>query len=146
MIDDARLVTAVARTAAQHGARILTRTAASDASVTSPVEYGPVSSAADRALGYQFGNWITDRDENNRKVGFLVGQSALSVGIGADMKFTEEIDDHEFVKEIGIQTIQSVVRADIFDKDGKKGTAGDFDENTSSLAFATYSPDALQYN
>ncbi|PRC50371.1 glycerol-3-phosphate dehydrogenase, partial [Mycobacterium sp. ITM-2017-0098] len=32
LIDDARLVTAVARTAAQHGARILTRVAASDAS------------------------------------------------------------------------------------------------------------------
>lgn len=31
LIDDARLVTAVARTAAQHGARVLTRTAASDA-------------------------------------------------------------------------------------------------------------------
>ena len=61
------------------------------------------------------------------------------------MKFTEEIDDHEFVKEIGIQTIQSVVRSDIFDKDGKKGTAGAFDENTSSLAFATFSPDALAY-
>ncbi len=35
LIDDARLVTAVARTAAQHGARILTRVAASDATVTS---------------------------------------------------------------------------------------------------------------
>ncbi|AFM18026.1 glycerol-3-phosphate dehydrogenase [Mycolicibacterium chubuense NBB4] len=35
LIDDARLVTAVARTAAQHGARILTRVAASDASRTS---------------------------------------------------------------------------------------------------------------
>lgn len=35
LIDDARLVTAVARTAAQHGARILTRTAASDATGTS---------------------------------------------------------------------------------------------------------------
>lgn len=121
------------------------RTAASDATVTSAVEYGPVPSAADRAEGYQFGNWIESRDENNRKVGFLVGQSAMSVGIGRDMKFTEEIDDHEFVKEIGIQTIQSVVRSDIFDKDGKKGTAGDFDENTSSLAFATYSPDGLTY-
>lgn len=32
LIDDARLVTAVARTAAQHGARVLTRVAASDAS------------------------------------------------------------------------------------------------------------------
>ena len=35
LIDDARLVVAVARTAAQHGARILTRVAASDASGTS---------------------------------------------------------------------------------------------------------------
>jgi glycerol-3-phosphate dehydrogenase len=35
LIDDARLVTAVARTAAQHGARILTRVAASDATGTS---------------------------------------------------------------------------------------------------------------
>ncbi|MGE2715930.1 glycerol-3-phosphate dehydrogenase/oxidase [Mycolicibacterium litorale] len=35
LIDDARLVTAVARTAAQHGARILTRVGASDATATS---------------------------------------------------------------------------------------------------------------
>lgn len=35
LIDDARLVTAVARTAAQHGARILTRVAASNATATS---------------------------------------------------------------------------------------------------------------
>ena len=35
LIDDARLVTAVARTAAQHGARILTRVAASQATGTS---------------------------------------------------------------------------------------------------------------
>ena len=35
LIDDARLVTAVARTAAQHGARILTRVAASEATGTS---------------------------------------------------------------------------------------------------------------
>ena len=35
LIDDARLVTAVARTAAQHGARILTRVAASNATGTS---------------------------------------------------------------------------------------------------------------
>lgn len=35
LIDDARLVTAVARTAAQHGARILTYVAASDATATS---------------------------------------------------------------------------------------------------------------
>jgi glycerol-3-phosphate dehydrogenase len=35
LIDDARLVTAVARTAAQHGARILTRVSASDATGTS---------------------------------------------------------------------------------------------------------------
>jgi len=122
------------------------RTAADDATVTTPVEYGPLPSVADRAAGFQFGNWIESRDENNRKVGLLVGQSCMSVGIGANMKFTEEIDDHEFVKEIGIQTIQSVVRSDIFDKDGKKqAAAGDFDENTSSLAFASYSPDALQY-
>src|ERR1051325_6208273 len=35
LVDDARLVTAVARTAAQHGARILTRVAASNATGTS---------------------------------------------------------------------------------------------------------------
>src|SRR6202012_416432 len=35
LIDDARLVVAVARTAAQNGARILTRVAASDATETS---------------------------------------------------------------------------------------------------------------
>lgn len=35
LVDDARLVTAVARTAAQYGARILTRVAASDATATS---------------------------------------------------------------------------------------------------------------
>lgn len=122
------------------------RTAASDATVTATVEYGPSPSVAERAEGHLIGNWIENRDTNDRKVGLLVGESCMSVGIGKDMQMTEEIDDHGFVKEFGVNTIQSVVRSDIFDKDGKKGTAGDFDENTSSLAFGTFSTDGLTWS
>jgi hypothetical protein len=124
-------------------------TNALDANVTAgTVEYGVRPTAAERALGFQIGNTLKGLDTGNIKVGLLVGQSAMSVGIGERMNFTELVDDHGFVKEIGIATIQSVVRNDIFDQDGHVSglTAGQFHENTSSLAFATYSPHALSWS
>jgi hypothetical protein len=59
----------------------------------------------------------------------------------------EDVEDYENVKGIGVDTIQSVVRNDIFDQDGKISglTAGDFYENTSSMVIASYSPYALKY-
>jgi hypothetical protein len=126
------------------------RTNASDSDVSAgTVEYGPAPTAAERAAGHKVGNWVPNesRDTNDRKIGFLVGQQAMSVGVGKNMEFTEEIADHGFVKEIGINTIQSVVRSDVYDKDGLVAglSAGQFHENTSSLVFATYSPDALPW-
>jgi len=111
------------------------------------VEYGPAPTDAERALGYPVGNWIEKIDTSNIKMGFLMGQGALSVGVGERMVLTELIDDHEFVKEIGVRTIQSVVRSDILDYDGLTGAAaGSFTENTSSLVFATYSPHNLSWS
>ena len=123
------------------------RTNASDAAVTAgTVEYGPAPTAAERSSGVKFGNWIKNLDTNNRKVAILMGASALSVGVGERLAIKEDVEDYENVKGIGIDTIQSVVRNDIYDQDGQTGlTAGQFQENTSSMLIATYSPQNLSY-
>ncbi|MDA2890329.1 glycerol-3-phosphate dehydrogenase/oxidase [Mycolicibacterium sp. BiH015] len=68
LIDDARLVTAVARTAAQHGARILTRVAASDASRDSvtltDTLTGESMSVRARAVVNATGVWAADVDHS----------------------------------------------------------------------------------
>lgn len=120
------------------------------------VWYGPLPTSAEAAAGITVGNFIEDIDTGDVKVGFIVGASALSVGVGvpqgkdgrfgSKIQYTDLVDDHGFVQEIAISMIQSVVRNDIFDRDGYVLTAGDFYENTSSLAFATYSPQALSWS
>ena len=66
LIDDARLVTAVARTAAQNGAKILTRVAASDASGTSvtltDTVTGESMTVAARAVVNATGVWAGELD------------------------------------------------------------------------------------
>ncbi len=70
LVDDARLVTAVARTAAQHGARILTRVAASDATRTSvtltDVQTGETTDVTARAVVNATGVWAGEVDESIR--------------------------------------------------------------------------------
>lgn len=125
------------------------RTNATDSNVTAgAAEYGPAPSTAERALGFKIGNTMKNLDTSNLKVGFIMGQGSMSVGIGERMNFTDLIDDHGFVKEVGIATIQSVVRSDVYDHDGLVAglTAGQFYENTGSLAFATYSPHTFSYS
>jgi hypothetical protein len=124
------------------GAR--TNSVESDPTAGQP-EYGPAPTAAERAKGLKVGGWIDNLDTSDRKCGFLIGQGAMSIGVGRRMYFTERIDDHGFIKEIGIATIQSVVRSDIYDLDGYSLTKGSFKENTSSLAFGTFSPHNLSW-
>ncbi len=62
LIDDARLVTAVARTAAQHGARILTHVGASNATGTSVTLTDQRSGEIVRGVGAR-------RDQRQRRVG-----------------------------------------------------------------------------
>ncbi|OAN37713.1 glycerol-3-phosphate dehydrogenase/oxidase [Mycolicibacterium iranicum] len=68
LIDDARLVTAVARTAAQHGARILTRVAASDASrgsvTLTDTLTGESLSVSARAVVNATGVWAGEVDDS----------------------------------------------------------------------------------
>ncbi len=70
LIDDARLVTAVARTAAQHGARILTRVAASNATRTSvtltDTLTGESMDVAARAVVNAAGVWAGEVDDSIR--------------------------------------------------------------------------------
>lgn len=134
------------------------RTNADDANVTAgTVEYGPAPTTAERALGFKIGNCIENLDTANKKIGFIVGQNALAIGQGVPVlankkqptiAMTELIDDHGAVVEIGMSTVQSAVRTDAFDHDGmvSGNTAGDFQESTGSLAFATYSPHTLKYS
>lgn len=129
-----------------------------DASYVRPTSgypvYGPQPSAAEAAAGYTVGNMIERRSTLPRKIGFLIGQGALSVGVGVpvsggkkgpSMQFVEQYDDYGAICGVGISTVQSVVRSDIYDQDGVISglTAGDFYENTSSLVFCTNSPDTL---
>jgi glycerol-3-phosphate dehydrogenase len=70
LIDDARLVTAVARTAAQHGARILTRVGASNATGTSVTltddRSGESFDVSARAVVNATGVWAADVDTSLR--------------------------------------------------------------------------------
>jgi glycerol-3-phosphate dehydrogenase len=70
LIDDARLVTAVARTAAQHGARILTRVGASNATGTSVTltdqRSGESFDVSARAVINATGVWAADVDTSIR--------------------------------------------------------------------------------
>jgi glycerol-3-phosphate dehydrogenase len=70
LIDDARLVTAVARTAAQHGARILTRVAASNATRTSvtltDTRSGESFDVSARAVINASGVWAGELDSSIR--------------------------------------------------------------------------------
>jgi hypothetical protein len=111
------------------------------------VRYGIQPELEDLQKGYTIGNWVPNLDTSNLKIAMLLGQGAMSVGVGERMVFTELIDDHEFVKEIGVRTIQSVVRSDILDFDGLTGlAAGSFYRNTSSLVVATKSPHGLLWS
>ena len=126
------------------------RTNAIDSTYTTAgtVNYGPTPTAIDAAAGFNFGQTIGALDRGNVAVGFLVGQNALTVGTGKEFRFTDQMWDHENVKEIGVEFIKSVVRNEQYDTlgiiinpvTGALFTAGDFYENTSSLAFLTYSP------
>jgi len=128
-----------------------------DSSLQRPTQnklvYGPSPTATEYAAGARVGDMITRRSDLARKVGFLIGESALSVGVGvpvsggkkgSSMSFVEQFADYGAIAGIGIQTVQSVLRNDIYDLDGVTGlTAGDFYENTSSLLFVSNSPDAI---
>ncbi len=135
-------------------------TNAMDSNVTAgTVQYGPRPVAADVANGWkinptagQLDTGAADTVTSNAAIGFLIGQSALTIGTGEKVQFTEQLDDHEIVQEIGIRMIQSIVRNETYDTlgiltdniSGAALTAGDFYENTSSLVFATYSPFSMQ--
>jgi len=124
------------------------RTNSDDPLVTAgTVEYGPIATAVERAVGMKFGNPMTQLDTGAKAMCVLCGQSMLSVGTGQKIKFTDEMLDHGNVKEIGIDFIQSAVRNEVYDTLGLiPGRAkGDFYENTSSLVGATFSPYALSY-
>lgn len=131
------------------------RTNAIDSNVTSgTVNYGPVPTASDLAAGFYFGQTVGALDTGNVAVGFLIGQNCLSVGTGKEFRYTDQMFDHENVKEIGVEFIKSVVRNEQYDTlgicinpaTGTLLTAADFYENTSSLAFLTYSPFKMKYN
>lgn len=138
------------------GARTPTNPVGGSAPLANTVEYGYQPTAAERAMGFKVGNWIENRDVSDRKIGLLVGAGAMSVGVGVpvsggkkhpSMSFVDNTKDYGAQQGIGVQTVQSVVRSDVFDYDGMiEGlSAGDFYENTSSLAFGTYSPDSLSF-
>ena len=63
-------------------------------------------------------------------VGFLIGQSALTVGTGENIHIEEQFKDFGETHEIAFTMIQSVVRNDIFD------TLGMLSDNVSNVALS----------
>jgi len=124
-----------------------------DSTVTAgTVRYGPKPDATLAVAGAPYGNFLRERDTNDRKVAILVGRGMLSIGIGERWVLEDQKLDYGKVKGVAIKGIHSCVRNDNFDKDGgitdPDGTlltAGQFLENTGSLVAATYSPDQLAY-
>ena len=112
------------------------------------VWYGPPPTAAQGAVGWKLNPTAGLIDPGAKAVGFLIGKSALTVGTGESVHIVEEIHEIGNTHEVGLQMIQSVVRNDVYDTTGTLSdnvsqaalSAGDFYENCSSLAFATYSP------
>jgi hypothetical protein len=79
---------------------------------------------------------------SDRKIAFLIGQSAVMCGMARSLSFASETWDYENKKSEASNTTVGYNRSDITDNDGMFGTAGLFKENTSSLQVATYSPNS----
>jgi hypothetical protein len=79
---------------------------------------------------------------SDRKIAFLVGQSAVMCGMARALSFASETWDYENKKSEASNTTVGFNRSDITDNDGLFGTAGLFKENTSSLEVVTYSPNS----
>jgi hypothetical protein len=117
-------------------------TTAINANVTaSTVEYGPRPTTAQLNAGWKLNPNLDEVDNGDYAVGLLVGQSAMTIGTGEELTITEDSEDYDNRQGIGIDVIQSMVRNETYDTSGLTGlTAGDFYENTSSIAFITNSP------
>jgi hypothetical protein len=79
---------------------------------------------------------------SDRKIAFLIGQSAVMCGMARALSFASETWDYENKKSEASNTTVGFNRSDITDNDGLFGTAGLFKENTSSLEVVTYSPNS----
>lgn len=91
------------------------------------------------------GYMANPRSTGALKPAILTGAGAITAGYGSELEFASEDDDYmQFLGE-GAGMICGFERADIIDSDGYFGTAGKFYENTSSLVYATYSPDAIAF-
>lgn len=124
-------------------------TNALNANVTAgTIQYGPRPSSTLRTAGWKTDPTAGLLDSGAMAVGFLIGQSALTVGTGENIHIEEQFKDFGETHEIAFTMIQSVVRNDIFDTLGMLSdnvsnvalSKGDFYENTSSLSFVTNSP------
>jgi hypothetical protein len=116
-----------------------------DTSIASGVQYGARPTAAQVTEGWKLNAVLDVLDSGDIAMGIVVGASALIMGTGQDLQITEDEQDHGKKKEVGYDVIQSIVRGDVFDSLGTvTGTQGAFVENTSSVAFATKSPFAIE--
>ena len=107
---------------------------------------GSNNSVVDANGSVRYGPAITETDENifidHRtpiKLAVLYGSSFLGIGVGQDVRIQDELKDYGRRTNAGGDWIGGAERCDHFDEDGYGGTAGQFYENTSSLACATWS-------
>jgi hypothetical protein len=78
----------------------------------------------------------------NKKLAILFGASAVVCGYAKPLSFEQETWDYKYKKTEGADIIIGFERADIYDRDGKFGTAG-FKENCSSLVVAHWGDDTV---
>jgi hypothetical protein len=80
---------------------------------------------------------------SDRKLAFLVGQSAIMCGMARSLTFASETWDYDNKKSEASATTVGYNRSDIYDNDELfSATAGLFKECTSSLEIATFSPNS----
>jgi hypothetical protein len=102
--------------------------------------------AAQGVINYGNTNFIDSPvDTSNRRLIYLVGQSAMTLANIKSLHFEDEMDDFKTKKETVGMAIYGVNRSDVIDDDGSFGTKGQFLENTSSLVCAVSTDTALTW-
>lgn len=108
---------------------------------TAPTAGSPAFGVED-AGGYDFPDMAL-LDDSNFQCGFILGAGgALNLGIAKKLGFEFEERDYKSIKNVGGDMMAGCERGDMYDSDGQLAgnTALDFQENTSSIQFVTYSP------
>lgn len=106
--------------------------------------YGEAYTSARGTINYGRSEYMLNpRDISPRKAALLFGIGAISAANPGEFILTSEEDDHGQIIEDGGKMMYGFERCDIIDDDGYIRDAGLLLENSSSLAYWTYTPDEI---